>query len=685
MKTLELIAVIILLGCGEVAQADPLENWTWRNPLPTGADLIAVAYGDGGYLALGSDGSAVTSTNGVTWDRGDRAGVSSDFDVFCGLACGKGQFVAVAWDYVAQALAIDSSADGLNWVQRLVGPLYDTLGADKYSIAYGNGLFVVVPGDASRDFGAVSPDGINWNLVQAGVPDAWIEAITYGQGQFVAVGYYGSIITSSNGVDWVRRQSGTANYLLSVAYGDGEFVAVGLDVTNDGAAMVTSPDGVNWSPRPMTNSPGPLEHIAYLDGKFLVPPGDPLMTSTDGVNWVQSQSFTGIGPLSVASSNGQSVGVSGVGEIWTSSDGLSWERREPHGPRNDLQGIAYGNGLFVTVGLATNASSPPALLTSPDAVSWTQQQPGTRSNLQAVAYGNGRFVAVGDGGASVASPDGTNWVQEQTGTANNLQAISYASGRFVAVGERGTIIDSADGINWLQRSSGTRSALSAIAYGNGQSIAVGDAGAIVASVDGTNWSQRPFPTPATALCGIAFGNGRFIISGQTTNVGGIAMTSTDGVRWDRLNSGGLNGVGLGLFLLPYCNITFANGQFVAVNGDSDLSTSADALNWTGRNLPGPVSAVTFGNGHFVAVGPSGTILESASFVSLALAPNPGTGQLTLSLTGPTGLAYTVQSSSDLISWQTVTNITPVQPTTVILRPLPSLADHAFYRAYAVGP
>ncbi|HXP61894.1 MAG TPA: hypothetical protein VN829_15470, partial [Dongiaceae bacterium] len=251
--------------------------------------------------------------------------------------------------------------------------------------------------------------------------------------------------------------------------------------------------------------------------------------------------------------------------------------------------------------------------------------------------------------------------------------------------ERGTIIDSADGINWLQRSSGTRSALSAIAYGNGQSIAVGDAGAIVASVDGTNWSQRPFPTPATALCGIAFGNGRFIISGQTTNVGGIAMTSTDGVRWDRLNSGGLNGVGLGLFLLPYCNITFANGQFVAVNGDSDLSTSADALNWTGRNLPGPVSAVTFGNGHFVAVGPSGTILESASFVSLALAPNPGTGQLTLSLTGPTGLAYTVQSSSDLISWQTVTNITPVQPTTVILRPLPSLADHAFYRAYAVGP
>jgi hypothetical protein len=52
------------------------------------------------------------------------------------------------------------------------------------------------------------------------------------------------------------------------------------------------------------------------------------------------------------------------------------------------------------------------------------------------------------------------------------------------------------------------------------------------------------------------------------------------------------------------------------------------------------------------------------------------------LEGPTGLAYTIQSSTDLISWQTVTNITSVQPTTVIL-PAPSAAsDHRFYRAYS---
>jgi hypothetical protein len=68
--------------------------------------------------------------------------------------------------------------------------------------------------------------------------------VTYGNGLFVAVGDGGAILTSPDGVTWTPRTSGTSNTLFGVTYGNGLFVAVG-----DGGAILTSPDGVNWTPR----------------------------------------------------------------------------------------------------------------------------------------------------------------------------------------------------------------------------------------------------------------------------------------------------------------------------------------------------------------------------------------------------------------------------------------------------
>src|SRR5206468_4335646 len=58
-----------------------------------------------------------------------------------------------------------------------------------------------------------------------------LRAMTYGNGQFVAVGYNNDgsapILTSADGVTWVQRHSGTAEALNGIAYGNGQFVAVG--------------------------------------------------------------------------------------------------------------------------------------------------------------------------------------------------------------------------------------------------------------------------------------------------------------------------------------------------------------------------------------------------------------------------------------------------------------------------
>lgn len=43
-------------------------------------------------------------------------------------------------------------------------------------------------------------------------------------GTFIAVGYFGTIFTSSDGISWTLRSSGTKKTLYGVAYGNGIFV-----------------------------------------------------------------------------------------------------------------------------------------------------------------------------------------------------------------------------------------------------------------------------------------------------------------------------------------------------------------------------------------------------------------------------------------------------------------------------
>jgi hypothetical protein len=148
MNGLKLRTLIFLLICTQIARAaDPLDTWTWRNPLPSGSKLVAVAYGNGRYVALGSHGATASSPDGVNWVQGHPTGLP--FGVtFHDLAYGNGQFVAVGWEwdygFLEQSLVIFSSADGVSWVQRLDGPFFFTEGADSYRVAYGNGHFVAV-------------------------------------------------------------------------------------------------------------------------------------------------------------------------------------------------------------------------------------------------------------------------------------------------------------------------------------------------------------------------------------------------------------------------------------------------------------------------------------------------------------------------------------------------------------
>jgi hypothetical protein len=389
------------------------------------------------------------------------------------------------------------------------------------------------------------------------------------------------------------------------------------------------------------------------------------------------------------------------------------------GTPNELwNGVVYANDLWVAVG--------GRIVTSRDGVNWVQRQSGT--SLAAVAFGNGQFVAVGLSGTILTSADAVNWVQRQSGTHVDLASIAYGNGRFVANGSSVTNGDwlavtgtSPDGAEWTEwhsvltsgAGSGSPNLISRVVYGNGQFVAVGQVGSvtpqgypvvtpiILTSGDGLTWVQPTLGLSATnaALNDIAFGNGEFVAVGGTCrseyrdscyDVSRIILTSTDGVNWtERFESG--TGVQPEP---PFEIVAYGNGQYVALGLNLPL-TSRDGMNWVQHEAltqlsPGVIAylnglspgVIAYFNGHFLVAGSGGTTFQSGNIIRLAVATNPSTDLLSLSLEGAVGLVYSIQSSSDLISWRTVTNFTSTQPSTIIFGALPAFSQRTFYRAFS---
>jgi hypothetical protein len=86
-RLIRLLPFVSLLSANLLA--DSLDSWHWRNPDPTGSELLGVAYGGGIFVAVGSD--IVTSTNGLDWTSNPIRRAEPLFDV----AYGEGVFVAV--------------------------------------------------------------------------------------------------------------------------------------------------------------------------------------------------------------------------------------------------------------------------------------------------------------------------------------------------------------------------------------------------------------------------------------------------------------------------------------------------------------------------------------------------------------------------------------------------------------
>ena len=405
-----------------------------------------------------------------------------------------------------------------------------------------------------------------------------------------------------------------------------------------------SVDGINWTPRPTTNT-AQLYSLAY-NGTLVVAVGASgfYYSSDDGATWTFASKPYWI-LKSVSYGNGVFVAVAEQEKYYYSSDGINWT--EGTLPSNNRWSCtAFGSNNFVITSYdGTNRSAYSSagtgvdqtvltfsddenldLFTAAEAV--VQNSSGTpvtsaitvvgtisgdwtlaANNIGAtcVTYGNGTFVAGSNINPRIIySFDGVTWNTATENAPSDVIDVAFGNNSFVAVSSGGSdqFLYSPNGITWTEMDSpGGYSTWSGVCYGSDKWVAVRTGGGtevVAYSPDGLTWYNTTAAngiSSGDSLRDVAYGNGVYAIVGDYRGI-----YSSDGINWsDATGLGGSNWAG----------VAYGNGMFVAVGygGNYRTAYSYDGINWNivvGSNIADNVwKSVAYNNGLFVAVAQDG--------------------------------------------------------------------------------
>lgn len=281
--------------CAPATQPIDLSHVNINGIVWTGTLFVAVAAGPGG------NGLIFTSPDGLTWSVR-----SSGTPSLRGIVWSGSQIVAVG-----SGGAIVTSPDGYRWSAQLSG-VTGTLNAVAWS---GTEFRVVGDGGAML----VSPDGVTWSP-RVSKATVNLNGIAWSGAKFVFLGDNGTILTVLLTGTPTLRVSGTTQNLAAVtAAPNGRLVAVGAVGT-----ILTSTDGITWITR-NSGTNASLQGVTATDTQIVaVGTGGRVLTSTNGTNWAAQQSKTAINLFGVAWSGSLFVAVGASGIIDTSPDGVTW-------------------------------------------------------------------------------------------------------------------------------------------------------------------------------------------------------------------------------------------------------------------------------------------------------------------------------------------------------------------------
>lgn len=552
------------------------ERWRWSNPAPHGNNVLdlkvvleaGVQVGDSGSIhILQSDGRwAPVNTSRKSYLR--SAAYLDDRLIV------TGESGLILW-----------SDDGANFQTSELSPANDL---DWFEGVCASSTRAVAVGD----YGAIytSTNGMNWSSSSSGTTE-WLRGVTFGGGFFVAVGENGTILKAGMNVSsWSKPSSGTSEHLNRVRYlgnsSSGSFYAVG----NSGT-LLKSADGTNWSVLD-SGTTNDLNDVARNNNGLLVV-GDQtmLLSDDDGGTWVDQTmlSSNAVPAWTYLSAHGKGnewlvAGRSGFQVEGSSSTGTTiWNETPSSSSHAWIWDMTVQNGLRVAVGDLAN------IQTSLDGILWVSEAvplPATNTVLLGVGGTTNLLVAVGNDGNVVVSQSGTVdlSITNDFGTTN-ITVDTY-------------------GVVWTNLPAFTDQSLQGIDAKEGLFLACGGSGQIWASPDGTNWLARPSGT-ANFLSGLAMGDDACVAVGAN---GTLVKGAADGSSWTVVSSGTADWI---------YRVRWLEDRFVAVGENGRIMSSPDGQNWTSR-ISGStkwLTDVTYLDGQWYVSGYHGTLLTSSDLTT----------------------------------------------------------------------
>jgi hypothetical protein len=254
------------------------------------------------------------------------------------------------------------------------------------------------------------------------------------------------------------------------------YICLGNTKNDSRGMLAISEDGEKWTVRYLDNKPSQMKAIAYNEdsGLFVA---------------VGKYSYYTRGPSNRKITNYES-------RIVVSNNGIDWELKNVLEPIF-LNDIAFGNGLFIAVGLINTL--PYFILSSSDGSNWNRI-----GNIMGVSvcFENNRFVLLESNGIDLVgnkiyvSNDGIDWTKTAE-LPTPVYRVKYINNVFVAL-SGSYIYTSPTGDNWTQhRITNNIREIKDIIYDGEKYIAVGNkyinkfANFIGTSVDLENWTEYP--------------------------------------------------------------------------------------------------------------------------------------------------------------------------------------------------
>lgn len=319
-------------------------NWTAGVTINAASNFRGIAYGQGRYVAVGSNGAlyscvynglaSATSTgcpNGAGWTAETLPAASSSTpspsNDLNSIAYNSytGQFVAVGAAGTIMKGVYSSTTKSITWTNAYYNTSSTTTLPNLNSvIAVGTG-YVAVGASGTLITGATSSststyDTLGWT-VQTSPTTKDLYSVSYLNSTYVLTGAGGTLLTGSIG-SWSTRTSGVTTDLYGAAYGASTYLVVGTNGT-----LLSSTDLATWTPvSGLASGSADLYSIAF-GSQFVISGAGENVLSCDAAN-----------------------STNGVANC-APTGGANWTLRRSGGAASYYK-MLYGGGTYIAVGTA---------------------------------------------------------------------------------------------------------------------------------------------------------------------------------------------------------------------------------------------------------------------------------------------------------------------------------------------